>query len=208
MDQLIILASPRKKGTSAMLCETLQKKNGGEIVHLFGDQSVVDKCLKAQVITIIGPCYINSYPGDVVALLCQLAQYQTQLAGKKMYAVIQGGMPYMHTHDHGIKMIERFCNTMHMHYMGGFVLGGGPILDGKPLNNLPFNGKKAAAVFDQFATHVSLCQPTDDSLYQSLEMPIKGPFAWGLAKFLSHMKIKQLRQKGINPNEKSPYARS
>ncbi|MEL7609720.1 MAG: hypothetical protein AAGU74_09460 [Bacillota bacterium] len=46
---------------------------------------------------------------------------------------IQGGMPYVHTHESGLLMLKAFANKCDVRYKGGFVMGDGAMLNGQPI---------------------------------------------------------------------------
>jgi multimeric flavodoxin WrbA len=117
---LLINASPRVKGTSAMLAQTMReylliKGHDVSLVNLYPNLSkmdaIVDAFAKADVLAVIGPCYINTYPADTYALMETLAQHPEACHGQAVYGVIQGGMPYAHTHRSGLSALRLFSKA-------------------------------------------------------------------------------------------------
>lgn len=121
---LLICVSPRKKGTSNMLLERIKEIIGGEIVFLSQNGSL-DELIKnmeeVEIIVISGPTYINSFPARLYELL-EIASKQGNFSKQKLYGIINGGMPYIHTHYHGLLYLKLFAEKSNISWMGGFVL--------------------------------------------------------------------------------------
>lgn len=207
-DILIINASPRREGTSFMLCKRCQDYMGGDICHLYSYINniggLLSKIDEAETIIFSGSCYINSYPAQVVYILEEISKHSDICHGQKVYGIINGGMPYVHTHEAGLRMLKLFCKDCNMHYQGGFVIGMGPILNGKPLENHIY-AKKIVPAFQQFLEHMKKREESPDKLYYDVEMKI--PFL--IMKFLSYgmnSRInKNLKKHGFDYKQPSPY---
>lgn len=210
---VIINLSPRKTGTSMMLatrCQTILSSRDYlvEILHLYPnlkDMSALLVAVKeAQTIIMVGPCYIDTYPADTVYLLEELEKNRDVLHGQDLYGIIQGGMPYVHTHESGLKMLELFARDNGLSYKGGFVIGMGAMLNGQPLNKL-INGKKVEHGFELFLENVAKQEKSSSTLYYDAQLKIP---VWGyylMAKMMNRKIDKQRREKGIGDQEKSPY---
>lgn len=143
MNEIIVIqCSYRQQGTSSMLSNLL--KGMDERVHIVTITKVLNEYDKfcqqlkeCHTLVFIGPCYINTYPADVFFLLKCLQLQPELFHGQKVYGLIQGGMPYIHTHVSGLRSLELFAKTVDLKYCGGFVLGMGALLDGRPLDILP-----------------------------------------------------------------------
>ena len=75
---------------------------GGEVVFLPQKGSLNELALnmqEASTIVLSGPCYINTYPARMIELL-EKASSTGGFSGQKLYGIINGGMPYIHTHRH------------------------------------------------------------------------------------------------------------
>lgn len=207
-NRLIINASPRREGTSVMFCKTLADQIGGEICHLYSENKSVDwlmpKIDEAETIIIAGPCYINTYPAQVSFLLEGIAEHPEICHGQKVYGIINGGMPYVHTHESGLKMLKLFCRDSNMQYQGGFVMGMGPVLNGKPLSDHPL-AKKYVPAFNEFMLHVGRNEESPDKLYHDAETHIPGILARFLSLWMNRRIDKNLKQHGFDYKQPSPY---
>lgn len=205
---LIINASPRREGTSAMFCKSCEEFLGGETYQLYSDINSVDwimpKINEADTIIISGPCYIDTYPAQVVYLLEELAKHPEICHGQKVYGIINGGMPYVHTHDSGLLMLKLFCKECNMHYQGGFVMGLGPLLNGKPLEN-HINAKKIVPAFHEFLKHVKEGEYSPEQLYINAELKVPSIVTRVLAFSMSKKIDKNLKKHGFDCKQPSPY---
>ena len=210
---VILNLSPRKTGTSMMLVtrskEFLSARDYQlEIRHLYPHLKDLSPLLAAiresESIIMVGPCYIDTYPADTVYLLEQLEINRDVLHGQDLYGVIQGGMPYVHTHESGLKMLELFAGENDLNYKGGFVIGMGAMLNGQPLDKL-LNGKKVEQGFEHFLDNVAkrLNSPLD--LYYQAQLKMPGLVYWLMAKMMNRKIDKDRREKGIGDQAQSPY---
>lgn len=208
---LILNASPRNNGTAHMLCMRLQAELGGKYQSLYGIQntpsSILENIIKADTIVLVGPCYVNSFPGTVTELFEYLSHHQKALKNKVWYGIIEGGMPYTHTHESGLKHLSYFCNTCGMSYNGGFILTMAPLLNGKPLEK-HIASKKILPAFNQFVTAIKYQAISPDSLYQNLESKMSLITTKCLSLFLSSSIDKSLKQHGFDPKAPSPYSQN
>ena len=155
MDGIIVIqCSYRQKGTSAMLSKLL--KDMDDHVHVVTITTALQKydefcqrLVACHTIVFIGPCYVNTYPADVFYLLQRLQLQPELFHGQRVYGLIQGGMPYVHTHAAGLRSLELFAKSMDLLYCGGFVLGMGAFLNGRSLNTLP-HGKRVKRQLTKF----------------------------------------------------------
>lgn len=210
---LIINLSPRKNGTSAMLaqrCESFLKKRNTDtqIINLYPNLKDLNPLFSAisevKTIMMIGPCYIDTYPADTTFLLEEMKKNRNILHGQALYGIIQGGMPYVHTHESGLKMLEIFAQENDLNYKGGFVIGLGAMLNGQSLDKLP-NGKKVEKQFELFLNQVANEAIAPALYYQQAQIKMPG-FVYGIMAKAMNKKIDQERRKmGVSDNEKNPY---
>ena len=210
---IAINVSPRSQGTSAMLLEKLKsdlEKRGDtvNIVNLYSMlkdmQPIFDAVSAADTIVICGPCYVNTYPADTTKLLEELAARPELLNGKNLYGIIQGGMPYAHTHMSGLNMLKAFSNKAGATYKGGFIMGLGAILNGQPVDKL-FNGKKVARQLAVFFENISGGENSPDSVYEASMMKIPGFFAVIISDLMNRRIDKAYAVRGMNAYDPSPY---
>lgn len=210
---VIINLSPRKTGTSMMLAnhckEFLLARNCQvEILHLYPNLKNLSPLLvaigEAQLIIMVGPCYIDTYPADTIYLLEALEKNSEVLHGQDLYGIIQGGMPYVHTHESGLKMLELFARENGLCYQGGFVIGMGAMLNGQPLNKL-LNGKKVEKEFELFLENIANQENSPPELYHRAQLKMPGVIYWFMAAIMNRRIDKERREKGIGNEIKSPY---
>lgn len=205
MKYIIINLSPRQKGTSKMLVNYIagrieDENNKVEKTDLYlclkDMDSLMEKIKQSDRIVMIGPCYVNSFPAETINLLSIMAYAKGALHGQSLYGFIQGGMPYTHTHEHGIKLLESFAAETGLKYNGGFVMGGGAILDGKPLEKI-IGAKRMVPAVNRFIEHIKRGEKSDDELYKSAAMKFP-PFLTRVLVFVLNMKVRQeFRKKGV-----------
>ena len=180
MNVLIINASPRPKGTSAMLaamCAEHLEKGGLRVERLNlypslkNPEALYASVGRADTVVLSGPCYVNTYPADVTAFLEGLAAHPEALKGQRLYGIIQGGMPYAHTHECGLTMLQLFARQCGLKYMGGFVMGLGAMLNGAPIDKL-FNAKKVRRLLGVFFDHILKGEPSPRQLYLGAQLKL------------------------------------
>lgn len=182
MKYLIINLSPRIKGTSSMLTNYFAEKlaaSGGSVkalrlfAHLKEAGPLLDAIRVSDSIIMIGPCYVDTYPADTIWLLQKMSQAAGVLHGQSLYGFIQGGMPYAHTHENGLWLLDNFADENKAVWKGGFVMGGGAVLNGQPLNKV-IGAKKMIPAIDTFIKHILADEVSPAELYQKAEvkMPV------------------------------------
>lgn len=210
---LLIVASPRKKGSSAMLasrCREYLESRGHMVsetelyanLHHMGD--IAEAVKGADTVLFCGPSYITTYPADVYALLEEMYAHRDMFHGQKIYGIIQGGMPYAHTHESGLMALKLFAKKAGLAYMGGFVMGLGAILNGRPAENLP-NGKRVIRQLNLFFNHMEKGEESPRQVY--LDSLIRLPsIVWRFMAAGMNRKIdKDLKDHGIDIKQPSPY---
>lgn len=214
MTQMLILQlSPRKSGTSkrlASMCSEYLMSNEKQVnlIEFYSNLDKIDMILreieKSDTIILCGPCYINHYPADTIFLLEQINENKNILHNQNVYGIIQGGMPYIHTHESGIKTLELFCEDLNITFKGAFVIGMGAMLDGKPLDKLP-NGRKVKKNYLLFLQHIVNGEHSSDELYQKAQLKLPTFLYRMLAKRMNDTIDKDLADRGIDLSKPSPY---
>ncbi len=207
---LIINASPRVKSTSMLLAnmckvylEEHEKKVTLVSLHKNGGiDATVDAIKGADVVVISGPCYVNTYPAAVIKLLTEWEK--RALDGQTVYGMIQGGMPYPHTHKSGLNMLEVFAAKNGLGYKGGFICGVGPMINGDTLDRLP-NAKKLKRQLDVFFANVRDEKQSEDAVYEQAQMPMPTLLARILAIFMNRSINKKYAALGWDARQESPY---
>lgn len=210
---LLLNLSPRQKGTSFVLlqmCMESLSKSGHqcELMHLYPNINNLEKLRNAvdhaDTLVFCGPCYINTYPADTIALLENLAGHREVLHGQNMYGIIQGGMPYPHTHESGLSMLEMFCKKCDLNYKGGFVMGLGAMLNGQPITKLP-NSKKVIRQLQIFFDYIDKDEDSPRQVYQVAQFKVPSIVYRLMASTMNRKIDKDLKNHGIDVNQKSPY---
>ena len=210
---LAINVSPRKKGTSEMLINMLKDelekhKDNVRTIHLYDHmkemQAIFDAVNAADTIVICGPCYTNTYPADTTRFLEELLTRPDVLHKQNIYGIIQGGMPYAHTHISGLNMLKIFSHRAKLTYKGGFIMGMGAMLDGKPVSKL-LNGKKVERQLMQFFEHIHKGEESPDSVYEASLLKLPGFVALILIILMNRKIDKMFAAKGMNVRHPSPY---
>ncbi|MDR2957721.1 MAG: NAD(P)H-dependent oxidoreductase [Coriobacteriales bacterium] len=210
---VVINTSPRKRGTSAMLVGRLKdhlEAYGDNITffnlysHLKDLTAIFEAVSTADCLVICGPCYTNTYSADTTHLLEELATRPGLFHGQSLYGIIQGGMPYAHTHISGLNMLKLFAGHVDISYRGGFIMGLGAMLDGQPIEKLP-NGKKVKKQLTIFFDHIHNSEPSPDSVYQASLMKIPGFVVRVLAMIMNHRIYKAFAARGMDARQPSPY---
>lgn len=205
---LIINASPRREGTSAMFCRSCADRLGGSVCHLYSDMDGVERLMSqiddADTIIIAGPSYVDTYPAQTVYLLEKIAEHPDICHGQKVYGIINGGMPYVHTHESGLRMLELFCRECNMRYQGGFVIGMGPLLNGRPLDN-HLNARKIVPAFNDFLAHIKMGEKSPAKLYYDIEPKLPLIIVGLFARMMNKMIDKNLKKHGFDYKQPSPY---
>ena len=210
---LLIVASPRRKGTSAMLaarCGDYLESKGHSVavMELYSNLNhlgeIAEAAAKADTVLFCGPSYINTYPADVYALLEEMYARKEAFHGQKLYGIIQGGMPYPHTHENGLMALELFAKKAGFDYMGGFVMGMGAMLNGQPVEKL-LNAKKVIPQLNLFFGHLEKGEVSPRQVYQASQMRLPGVL-WRLMALMANRMIdKDLKKHGIDAKVSSPY---
>lgn len=210
---LVINLSPRPKGTSAMLsrqCAEYLKNQGktacvmGLYKHLNDLSVLLEAAREADALVFVGPCYLNTYPADTYRLLEALCASETDCANKRVYAMIQGGMPYAHTHENGLTAVRLFAKQCGAQYMGGFAMGLGPLVDGSSLDKLP-HAKKVKRAIAEFYAHIANLTWAPDSLYLKVQLSTPPMLGFVLTKFMNRGRRKDFEAHGIDYKQPNPY---
>ncbi len=216
MKTVIINLSPRSQGTSSMLTKYFKerienfdtKNNEVTIADLYQNlkdiRELLDSIKAADTLVFIGPCYVVSYPADTIYLLEQMSETEGVLHGQKLYGFIQGGMPYVHTHEIGLKLLDIFSDENDVKWMGGYVMGGGAVLDGRPLDKA-IGANKIIPAVHQFIKNIAMGVESPEELYKAAAMKVPYPLAVILSRLMTARIKKLYREKGINYKVPSPY---
>jgi multimeric flavodoxin WrbA len=179
-----------------------------EMIDLYSNLNGMNKVISlidtADTIIMCGPCYIDHFPADTIYLLEQISMHPEILHNQSVYGIIQGGMPYVHTHESGVKTLELFCYDCNMTYKGSFVMGLGAMLNGQPLDKL-LNGKKVKKNFMIFLNNILKNENSSSSLYEEAQIKLPSFIYKYMSKKMNAKINKDLAEKGIDYLKPSPY---
>ncbi|WP_312369633.1 NAD(P)H-dependent oxidoreductase [Lachnoclostridium sp.] len=210
---LLFHVSPRQKGTSYVLLQMCmeylsEKGHICELMHLYPNlnnpEKIRETVNRADTLVFSGPCYINTYPADTIALLEDLSVHREVLHGQNIYGIIQGGMPYPHTHESGLSMLEMFCKKCDLAYKGGFVMGLGAMLNGQPIKKLP-NSKKINRQLQIFFEHIDKEEDSPRQVYQVAQFKVPSLVYRIMSSTMNRKIDNDLTNHGIDVKQRSPY---
>jgi hypothetical protein len=213
---VIINLSPRQKGTSYVLLDTCREylirfNHSVDYFNLYTNLDTMERIYSsiglADTIIVSGPSYINCYPADTIALLTGILAHKEILHGQNLYGMIQGGMPYEHTHKSALRTLELFCEEAGLQYKGGFIMGMGAVLNGQTLDKLP-NSKSVKKQLELFFNHIEKGEVSPDSVYQKVMIKMPGIMCSMMAGYMNSSINKRLKKKGFNPKQESPYLKA
>ncbi len=207
---LIINASPRPKSTSLLLanmCKAYldEHERQATVVSMYqggGPDGLIDAIMGADVVVISGPCYVNTYPAAVIKLLTEWEKRACN--GQIIYGMIQGGMPYSHTHKSGLNMLELFAAKNGLSYKGGFICGLGPLINGGTIDKLP-NSKALRRQLTVFFANICNEAESGASVYERARMRVPALLARILANFMNRSIDKKYAARGYDACAESPY---
>ncbi len=166
--------------------------------------NLLDRIKESDSIIMIGPCYVDSFPADTINLLLAMAVKKGILHGQSLYGFIQGGMPYVHTHEHGIKLLECFSRDEDVKFKGGFVMGGGAVLNGQPLDKI-IGAKKIVPAVNKFIKNIKNNEDSPEELYKDATMKMPA-LATMILAFMMNQHIKRsFTKRGIDYKAPNPY---
>jgi len=215
-EMLLINASPRTQGTSFVLLQMCKeylegKGHAVKLIHLYPSMKNTGEMWKAiknaDTLIISGPCYFNTYPADTIVFLEELSGQKDLLHGQSLYGIIQGGMPYVHTHESGLSLLDMFSRKCNMSFMGGFVMGLGAMQNGRPVSKLP-NARTITRQLNIFFDHIEKGEVSPPAVYQKARFKMPSFVFSILARKMNQSIDKDIRKQGMDVNQISPYLES
>ena len=115
------------------------------------------------------------------------------LHGQSLYGIIQGGMPYVHTHESGLSLLDMFSRKCNMSFKGGFVMGLGAMLNGRPVSKLP-NARTITKQLNIFFDHIEKGEVSPPAVYQKAQFKMPSFVFSILAKKMNQTLDKDIRK--------------
>ena len=119
------------------------------------------------------------------------------LHGQNLYGMIQGGMFYVHTHECAIDTLRNFADKNNVVFRGGFVMGGGAPLNGRPLEEV-IGAKQTVPAVNAFIENIKENRNSPRDLYLKAAMKVPAFMAWILVTMMNRKLKKEFEAKGID----------
>jgi len=216
---LLLNGSMRKKSTSLTIAkafkEIIEKKGHKaqiiDVIDYFDNKDTIENLKElianSDIIGMIAPCYVNTLPyADIWCLEKLVYEYQGEWKGKGFFAIAQGGMPDKQVHQSILDTSKHFAEETEMEWLGGLIIGMAPIINGAPLENFGFIGKKIIKGFDGAVEDIINDKVIASSLQKGLTINIPKVLYYPLSYFLNLNTKKTLKQNGVTDPYRQPYA--
>jgi hypothetical protein len=164
---LLLSGSPKGKRSTSYsvldyLSEALEQrgiKSDIVMLHVVNrrESSVVELTRgldRADYIILAAPLYVDSLPGHVVEVFSKIAEIRSivsQSPAPRFTAIVNCGFPEAHQNDLALEILQRFCSDIGLRWIGGISYPGGPTIDGTPLAESGFRGRRARPSMDCLA---------------------------------------------------------
>lgn len=158
---LLIISSPRKKGTSYSFARTFASLAAAagctvemEYAYDYYDGKrdlalLQERVAGSDLIGMFSPLYYDTLPGVAVWLLEQMDRCgRPALQGKGFFSIAQGAYPFAELCQPLTDSCRCFAEATGMRWLGGIGYGGGVLLDGAFLETLGKKGKKITRALD------------------------------------------------------------
>ncbi len=194
---LLMIGSPKKSSsTSESICSYLEEQllNKGMIVtraHLKKAMSTPDDMKEffiaidnADILIFTAPLYVDCMPAHVTEAMEKIYdRYHARPAGKKkkLLAIVNCGMPDSYHNDVAIGIFHHFAELSGFEWLGGLSLGGGSIIDGRPLSAIGNDAKSIMKSLNMTADALAAGQPVPAEALKLMSRSLIPPF---MPKFL------------------------
>ncbi len=215
---LLLDGGMRKNGTSSSLAKTIKRQveNKGQtaeitrLVEYFDGKHMISELKtilnKSDIIGIIAPCYVNTFPyADIWCLEQLICGYQKEWQGKMLFAVAQGGMPDLKVHQSILHVSEHFAEETEMKWAGGLIIGMAPLIDGAPLENCGFIGRRLVKNMDRMVDRLLDFGHIPSALQNKITIDIPKILNYPLAFFLNYIVKSSLKKGGAGDPYHKPY---
>lgn len=103
---------------------------------------------EADVVALAAPLYVDSMPGLVMDALEAVARNGARGANRPRFlAMVNSGFPEAVHSDTALAIYRRFADEAGLDWIGGFAIGGGGMLAGKPIAELGSRGHNVQRAF-------------------------------------------------------------
>lgn len=105
-------------------------------------------------VVLAAPLYVDSLPGHVVDVFSKIVEIRRNVyerSAPRFTAILNCGFPEAHQNDLALEMCRQFSRDAGLQWMGGISYPGGPTIDGTPLAESGFRGRRARPSMDCLA---------------------------------------------------------
>lgn len=215
---LLLIGSPRKKGTSysfARTMQTLALEAGGtadiEFAYEYYDgkknlAALRQRIAESDLIGLITPLYYDTLPGVVVWLFEQLEQLgRSDLKGKAFFAVSQCAYPFPTLNEPSFASCRIFAAATGMQWLGGAGYGGGTLIDGALLEQMGGKGEKLTGALRQILSDALARRPVEGPVLEGLTMRVPRILYRPLALAMNFLIWNNARKLGVKDMRRKVY---
>ncbi|MDF2673430.1 MAG: hypothetical protein K0R09_1695 [Clostridiales bacterium] len=166
---LLLIGSPKtKNGTSEALGNYLLQGLGKkgyewEKLHILSilknnGQELFNKVEDADIIILSFPLYVDSLPSPVIRALELIASNRGGRRSDKkrgLISITNCGFPETFHNNTAVKICKNFADKNDFKWLGGFALGGGGALNGRPIEQLGGMTRNIVKALDMIAEAIS-----------------------------------------------------
>lgn len=185
---LLLIGSPKRNASTSeslgsYLEERLQAKGMAvkklHVKKSMGANHSMQEILAAiddsEMIVFAVPLYVDCMPAHVTEAM-EIIYEHHRLHGsdkkKKLLAIVNCGMPDPMHNDTAIGIFHRFADLSGFEWAGGLSLGGGSIIDGKPLGKLGNDVKSVKRSLDLTANAFAEGKPVPEEALKLMSQPL------------------------------------
>ncbi len=216
---LALIGSPRAKSTSARLAEPLLAglaEVGWETEQLWLPRALrnperwaelVAAYEQADLVVFACPLYVDALPGETTVALERLAADAGPGAeGRGFVAILNCGFAEPGHNDTALRICRQFAREAGLRWLGGLAVGGGGMIEGRPLATLGGRAAHLVRALEQAAEALSgggAIPPETERLARRLSVPV-----WAY-RMLANYGMKQAARKAgcLAQVRARPYAR-
>lgn len=215
---LLLNAAVRKKGTSTSFSHSMTKiaqmkghqvKQADLIDYFDGKEPLAqlkEMMAESDLIGITIPCYVDTLPYPSIECLGKLMEdYDGEFEGKDFFAIAQGGMPYLDVHQPCIETSRHFAKAVKMNWLGGLICGLGPLINGKPLDQCGWIGKKFLGGLELMMEDVLGGSSISPHIQKKVTITIPKILNYPMAAMMTYSMKKQCEAHGVTDFDRKPY---
>jgi multimeric flavodoxin WrbA len=138
-------------------------------------ETLVAATVRADLVILAAPLYLDSLPAPVIQLLEILAQRleeQDRPEGQQFMAIVNCGFPEAHHNDVALAIYRRFAGEAGFVWAGGMAVGGGEPLKGRRLAESGGMGRNVRAALDLAAEALAEGLPVPEEAQLLISEPL------------------------------------